>query len=297
VHFAAYDGNGNLTAMVSSTAGSLSGIYEYEPFGNRTRATGAAAISNPVGFSAQCRDDVVGSLKYLFRDQSLSLGRWDRRDHIGEHGGPNLHCFTGNNPVSAVDVFGLSFKVIRKTAAPGTIDLNDPSVFGQTRLTKFQHLDFTVTDEVVTCAYCQTIHVVRDYEQEVTTITPTVAPPGYSQNGFNMIVNHERERVEVYSRAYYAYLDKVKGAIDGKYLCCSEVIWASTMDNWALAVINAYEDVYRDYTDSELALITNEDLEANYIRDANGLVDGTKYIYTPSPMPGVGPLPGLPGCR
>src|SRR5690606_3040742 len=39
-HFYAYDGNGNVSALVNATDGTVSANYEYEPFGAVLRATG-----------------------------------------------------------------------------------------------------------------------------------------------------------------------------------------------------------------------------------------------------------------
>ena len=40
VFYASYDGNGNLTALVDSSDGSIQAQYEYDPFGNILRMTG-----------------------------------------------------------------------------------------------------------------------------------------------------------------------------------------------------------------------------------------------------------------
>ena len=42
-HFAAYDGNGNVVALVSTTTGIETARYEYGPFGELIRITGPAA--------------------------------------------------------------------------------------------------------------------------------------------------------------------------------------------------------------------------------------------------------------
>src|SRR5205814_1276206 len=47
VSFFAYDGNGNASGLISAADGSLSAVYEYEPFGQTTRSTGSAASDNP----------------------------------------------------------------------------------------------------------------------------------------------------------------------------------------------------------------------------------------------------------
>src|SRR5207247_2185033 len=46
VHFAEYDGNGNVSGLAAATGGTNSAIYEYSPFGQTIRSTGAAAYLN-----------------------------------------------------------------------------------------------------------------------------------------------------------------------------------------------------------------------------------------------------------
>ena len=43
VHFAAYDGSGNVAGLVSAARGTSTALYEYGPFGEPTRATGPEA--------------------------------------------------------------------------------------------------------------------------------------------------------------------------------------------------------------------------------------------------------------
>src|SRR6185503_6109926 len=52
-HFAVYDGNGNVAALVSATNGTATAQYEYDPFGNVIRATGPLAFDNPFSFSTK----------------------------------------------------------------------------------------------------------------------------------------------------------------------------------------------------------------------------------------------------
>jgi len=42
-YFAAFDGNGNAVGLLRSTNGAVTAAYEYDPFGNTLRATGAMA--------------------------------------------------------------------------------------------------------------------------------------------------------------------------------------------------------------------------------------------------------------
>ena len=106
VHFGAYDGNGNIAALVSGTDGSLSGTYEYDPFANPLRTTGMAAKANPIRFSTQFVDEVTGNLKYLYRDYQPMVGRWPSRDSMGELADKQLYGFVRNGPISQFDQYG-----------------------------------------------------------------------------------------------------------------------------------------------------------------------------------------------
>jgi RHS repeat-associated protein len=54
----------------------------------------------------------LSTLYYGYRYYSASTGRWISRDPIGDRGGVALYGFAHNNPISVVDFFGLSFKII-----------------------------------------------------------------------------------------------------------------------------------------------------------------------------------------
>jgi RHS repeat-associated protein len=106
-HFAAYDGNGNVMALVKASDATESARYEYGPFGETIRATGPMARTNPIRFSTQYADDVTGNVKYLFRDYCTGTGRWASRDPIGEEEGCNLYNYVLNDSGNRLDAFGL----------------------------------------------------------------------------------------------------------------------------------------------------------------------------------------------
>lgn len=107
VHFAAYDGNGNLSALVKAGDGITSASYEYGPFGELLKTTGAMTKANPFRFSTKYQDDESGLLYYGYRFYNPSTGRWPNRDPLGEIGGLNLYGLVGNDPVQRFDPFGL----------------------------------------------------------------------------------------------------------------------------------------------------------------------------------------------
>ena len=106
-HFCAYDGNGNVTALVKASDGTISANYEYDPFGNVIRATGLMAFANPFRFSTKFQDDESGLLYYGYRYLNSSTGRWLSRDPIEENGGANLCGFVRNDPGFWLDALGL----------------------------------------------------------------------------------------------------------------------------------------------------------------------------------------------
>jgi RHS repeat-associated protein len=122
-HFCAYDGNGNVTALVKADGAGLSAQYEYGPFGELLRATGPMAKANPFRFSTKYQDDESDYLYYGYRYYDPSTGRWPNRDPLGEAGfellrggkpnavgsGVNLYLFVENNPITEFDPLGLDF--------------------------------------------------------------------------------------------------------------------------------------------------------------------------------------------
>jgi RHS repeat-associated protein len=130
VHFVAYDGNGNVAALVSATNGTITANYEHGPFGEVIRATGPMAKLNPFRFSTKYQDDETDFLYYGFRYYNPSTGRWLSRDPIDDAAYQKLvlwssfsrnrvikllrernnppYLFVHNDPVSKLDVLGLS---------------------------------------------------------------------------------------------------------------------------------------------------------------------------------------------
>jgi len=109
-HFAAYDGNGNVVALVSATTGNETSRYENGPFGEPIRVTGLAATLNPFRFSTKRTNPTTDLVLYEYRAYSPSLGRWPNRDPIGEFGGLNEYGFSANSPLNLIDLLGLQYR-------------------------------------------------------------------------------------------------------------------------------------------------------------------------------------------
>lgn len=105
-HFCAYDGNGNVTALVKAADGKPSAHYEYGPFGEALRVTGLMGNENPFRFSTKRANGTTDLVLYEYRVYTPSLGRWLSNDPIEEMGGKNLVRFVQNNAINSVDRYG-----------------------------------------------------------------------------------------------------------------------------------------------------------------------------------------------
>jgi RHS repeat-associated protein len=106
-HLPYYDANGNLHALIDRSTGTVTAAYEYSPFGETLRATGAYAAANPFRFSTKYTDTETQFLYYGYRYYNPSLGRWLGRDPLGEKGGVHLYAFCRNNGINAYDRLGM----------------------------------------------------------------------------------------------------------------------------------------------------------------------------------------------
>jgi RHS repeat-associated protein len=105
--FVAFDGNGNVAALVNAADGTTAAQYEYGPFGELLRATGPMARANPFRFSTKFQDDETDLLYYGYRYYNASTGRWLSRDPTEEQANMNLYVFIQNDPANRLDRLGL----------------------------------------------------------------------------------------------------------------------------------------------------------------------------------------------
>jgi RHS repeat-associated protein len=101
--FPAFDGNGNVAALINAVDGTVAANYEYGPFGKLIRSTGPMAKTNPFRFSTKYDDDEADLLYYGYRYYCTDAGQWLSRDPIEENGGLNLYNIVDNNPISNID--------------------------------------------------------------------------------------------------------------------------------------------------------------------------------------------------
>jgi RHS repeat-associated protein len=129
----AYDGNGNVSALISMANGTVAAQYEYGPFGEVLRATGPLAKVNPFTFGTYFYDWETDKSYAKNRYYDPSSGRWLSRDPVTESGfnviagneeavgmagsDNNLYEFVANSPINQVDPLGLAFYAIDGTSA------------------------------------------------------------------------------------------------------------------------------------------------------------------------------------
>ena len=106
-HLPAFDGNGNVMALVKASDQSISARYEYGPFGE-TLVVEENGVSNPFRFSTKYLDNETSLYYYILRYYNPVTGRWQSRDLIEEKGGMNLYGFVNNDGVNSWDVLGMA---------------------------------------------------------------------------------------------------------------------------------------------------------------------------------------------
>jgi len=131
VQYAAYDGNGNVAALVKAADGSVTARYDYGPFAEPIRASGPMDKANPLRFSTKYTDYQSGLVYYGYRYYAPITGRWLSRDPLvdirpstevdssfaldDEH---LLNGFVRNDPIGAIDIVGLADRKVADTNAP-----------------------------------------------------------------------------------------------------------------------------------------------------------------------------------
>jgi RHS repeat-associated protein len=98
------DGNGNVAATISASAGRLSSFYEYDPFGKMLRREGEVKNENSFAFSTKrWRPDTEFS---FYEWRVMANARWTTRDPLDEDGSCNLYAYVDNNCVNHIDPDG-----------------------------------------------------------------------------------------------------------------------------------------------------------------------------------------------
>jgi len=110
----AYDGNGNVMALVSAADGSVAARYEYGPFGELIRATGPMAKVNPFRFSTKYQDEETGLVYYGYRYYDPGTGRWPNRDPLGEPGFELVASRSKGDAEQTIDRLRKALSIVRE---------------------------------------------------------------------------------------------------------------------------------------------------------------------------------------
>ncbi len=106
-HFAAYDGNGNLSLLVSALNALQTAAYSYGPFGEEIGLVGGFSRENLIRFATKLYNKESGDYWFGYRHYSPNRGVWLSRDPLAEEGGENLYGFVSNSPLNQIDLLGL----------------------------------------------------------------------------------------------------------------------------------------------------------------------------------------------
>ena len=165
-HFATYDGNGNVVALVSAASGTETARYEYGPFGEPIRLTGPAAALNPFRFSTKRTCNTTDLVLYEYRAYSPSLGRWPNRDPLQELGGFSLYGFARNNSQKYVDPYGLNWiDIIKRLPLPPDL-IERIYAWLLARLVDNQYVKVTKTENVE-CPRRASRHLLSETDEYV----------------------------------------------------------------------------------------------------------------------------------
>lgn len=101
---------------ITDASGQLRAQYDYDPYGRVVKLAGD--LDGDFGFTGIYMHGPSGLNLALYRAYDPNLGRWTSRDPLGEVAGLNLYAYVENNPVNAVDPFGLSREAIVILSTP-----------------------------------------------------------------------------------------------------------------------------------------------------------------------------------
>lgn len=104
-----YNAHGDVTALADEN-GNIVNTYEYDAWGKLTAET--EAVANNVKYSGEYYDEETGLIYLRNRYYDPSARRFTSEDPARDD--LNWYCYCGNNPVNAVDPWGLGWWLVAK---------------------------------------------------------------------------------------------------------------------------------------------------------------------------------------
>jgi len=126
------DGLGSVCGLIDATDGSLAAEYDYDPYGGPVIERGLAAEACPFRHRTKYYDSESWLYYYGYRYYDPSTTKWISKDPLGEEGGWNLTCFSGNDPVNKYDPTGLA--TLQESLADGMLTLQEANELDMTKL-------------------------------------------------------------------------------------------------------------------------------------------------------------------
>lgn len=163
---------------------------------------------------------------YGYRYYDPETGWWLNRDPIEERGGINLYGFVGNDGVNGWDILGLRIQLNSQILPLAQIfkigRAKKVTAYGLTLVPEFEWTPPTF--EKYSSGDCCCVKVKDPGEVLATVdqylpsadeigkfnyiITPILFT-GFTKNGYEAILEHEKKRYQIYELANKAYLDRI----------------------------------------------------------------------------------------
>ncbi|MDA1276340.1 MAG: hypothetical protein O2960_20175 [Verrucomicrobia bacterium] len=120
------DAGGNVRALINQDQHVVA-RYQYDPYGNMIGQSGGQAEGNLYRFSTKEYHTIHGLYYFGRRYYDANLQRWLTPDPLQESGGLNLYAYAANDPINAIDPWGLDPALIQDPASGffGIVDSYD----------------------------------------------------------------------------------------------------------------------------------------------------------------------------
>jgi RHS repeat-associated protein len=229
-----------------------------------------------------------GVTVYGYRHYTPKTGQFLGRDPIEEEGGYNLYGFVGNDGVNWIDLLGLEFKANQTEGSLAGGGLPNGWYGKTSRPTPTAKGDNEVVIECVEKNGSKTykVHVKKSKEFDVTVdsfVANDQVGKVYTKAGLGAIKGHEQRRVDVYQKAYNAYLKVFESDIKSK--CSKDGLnklqaesYKSNLESWLSDKQSSATSKFSSWAKDQQTSITGEN--GRVFKNTEGLIDGINNPHT-----------------